>query len=260
MLPLGSGPTRATLAWLSGALMACALIAACLLVLRSDVLPFQGSWPSLHGSRPAVTELAPAPARVTGAGTGGATPFSPVSTGGAIVALPGVGGQPVAARGPVATVPAGGNANGSTGSEQTSDANRVGAKSQVPTTTGTTPAITGSPISTTPAITPAATGDTAPVVADTPDATSPAARPQGRTTDADSGRADDHPPADSDAGADDTPAAPVDDGQPAASAPVDPAASAPASDPTPAPATPADPSPPAEATPEPSSPPVQANP
>ena len=81
MLPLGSGPTRATLAWLSGALMACALIATCLLVLRSDVLPFQGSWPSLHGSRAAITELAPPPARVTGAGTGGVTALGPATPG-----------------------------------------------------------------------------------------------------------------------------------------------------------------------------------
>ena len=80
MLPLGSGPTRATLAWLSGALMACALIATCLLVLRSDVLPFQGSWPSLHGSRAETTELAPPPARVTGAGTGGVTALIPATT------------------------------------------------------------------------------------------------------------------------------------------------------------------------------------
>ena len=101
MLPLGSGPTRATLAWLSGALMACALIAACLLVLRSDVLPFQGSWPSLHGSRAPMTELAPAPARVTGAGRSGATPFDAVATGGAIAALPTVSGLPLSARGRV---------------------------------------------------------------------------------------------------------------------------------------------------------------
>src|SRR6266511_3617038 len=101
MLPLGSGPTRATLAWLSGALMACALIATCLMVLRSDVLPFQGSWPSLHGSRAAITELAPPPARVTGAGTGGVSPLRAVTPGAGIPALPGVGGLPIATPGPV---------------------------------------------------------------------------------------------------------------------------------------------------------------
>src|SRR5215211_8042247 len=105
MLPLGSGPTRATLAWLSGALMACALIATCLLVLRSDVLPFQGSWPSLHGSRAATTELAPPPAPVTGAGTGGVTALGPATPGTAIPGLPGVSGLPIATPGPVASVP-----------------------------------------------------------------------------------------------------------------------------------------------------------
>ena len=115
MLPLGTGPTRATLAWLSGALMACALIATCLLVLRSDVLPFQGSWPSLHGSPTQVTQLAPAPAPVSGAGTGGVSALGPTGRGAAIPALPGVGGAPVTTPGPLATTVPGTGTSGTSG-------------------------------------------------------------------------------------------------------------------------------------------------
>src|SRR6266545_6076909 len=221
MLPLGPGTTRATLAWLSGALMACALIATCLLVLRSDVLPFQGSWPSLRGARAAITELAPAPARVTGAGTGGVTALAPAASGGAIPALPGVGGAPIATPGPVATTP--GTGTGGPSGEQTTGGTVVGPHSStVPTTTGTTPATVGSSLPiTTPTVLPTTADDTAPVVADAPDTTSSTTRPHGRTTDADAGRADDQPPAETDPGTDDSPASPVDDGQPAASAPAD---------------------------------------
>src|SRR5215217_739856 len=206
MLPLGSGPTRATLAWLSGALMACGLIATCLLVLRSDVLPFQGSWPSLQGSRAGTTELAPPPARVTGAGTGGVTALIPATSGAAIPALPGVGALPIATPGPVAT----GNGNGSTSTEQTTGTTVVGdGNSSVPSATGTTPAIGGSTLPTTPATSPATSDDTAPVVADAPDTSSSTARPHGRTSDGDAGRAEDHPPAEADPGTDDSPASPV---------------------------------------------------
>ena len=59
MIRLGPGRTRATLAWLSGAIMACALIGTCLALLRSDILPFRDAWPSAHGSRTPVSQLAP---------------------------------------------------------------------------------------------------------------------------------------------------------------------------------------------------------
>ena len=51
MTRLGPGRTRATLAWLSGAIMAFALIGTCLALLRSDILPFRDA--RRAGTRPA---------------------------------------------------------------------------------------------------------------------------------------------------------------------------------------------------------------
>ena len=59
MIRLGPGRTRATLAWLSGAITAFALIGTCLALLRSDILPFRDAWPSAQGSRTPVSQLAP---------------------------------------------------------------------------------------------------------------------------------------------------------------------------------------------------------
>jgi hypothetical protein len=52
MIRLGPGRTRATLAWLAGAITACALIGTCLALLRSDILPFREAWPTAQGRGP----------------------------------------------------------------------------------------------------------------------------------------------------------------------------------------------------------------
>src|SRR3954469_11612700 len=59
MIRFGHGKTRVTVAWLAGAALACALIGTCLALLRSDVLPFRDAWPSTHGTRTPVSQLAP---------------------------------------------------------------------------------------------------------------------------------------------------------------------------------------------------------
>ena len=65
MIRFGHGKTRVTLAWLSGAALACALIGTCLALLRSDVLPFRDAWPSFHGTRHSGDPAGSAAGRVT---------------------------------------------------------------------------------------------------------------------------------------------------------------------------------------------------
>jgi hypothetical protein len=100
--------------WLSGALVACALIGTCLALLRSDILPFNGAWPSSRSdTRTPATELATVPAVQPGPGRV-SSPTQPV--GGPLAsptaavpllpgAVPGAGTLPATIGGPLAGTP-----------------------------------------------------------------------------------------------------------------------------------------------------------
>src|SRR6186713_1532634 len=90
MIRLGPGRTRATLAWLSGAIMAFALIGTCLALLRSDILPFRDAWPSAQGSRTPVSQLAPPQAASQPAGRPSLAAQPTRIAGGPAITLPGV--------------------------------------------------------------------------------------------------------------------------------------------------------------------------
>ena len=90
MTRLGPGRTRATLAWLSGAIMAFALIGACLALLRSDILPFRDAWPSAHGSRTPISQLAPPQPASQPAGRPSLAAQPTTIAGGPTIGLPGL--------------------------------------------------------------------------------------------------------------------------------------------------------------------------
>src|SRR3954468_22877318 len=94
MIRFGHGKTRVTVAWLAGAALACALIGTCLALLRSDVLPFRDAWPSTHGTRTPVSELAP-PQPASQPGGRPSFAAQPTTVGGVpVIGLPGVSGLP----------------------------------------------------------------------------------------------------------------------------------------------------------------------
>src|SRR6476469_9652711 len=133
MIRFGHGKTRVTLAWLSGAALACALIGTCLALLRSDVLPFRDAWPSFHGTGTPVSRLAPPQAASQPAGRPSVA-AQPTTVGGAsAIGLPGLPGVP-ATTGPVLPItgsgPLGTTTPGTTPGTTTPD------------TTGSTPAPT----------------------------------------------------------------------------------------------------------------------
>ena len=119
MTRLGPGRTRATLAWLSGAIMAFALIGTCLALLRSDILPFRDAWPTAHGSRTPVSRLAPPQAASRPAGRPSFAAQPTTSAGGPTIGLPGVpttgGALPIAGSGPLAATPGSSGTSGATG-------------------------------------------------------------------------------------------------------------------------------------------------
>ena len=98
------------MAWLAGALVACALIGTCLALLRSDILPFRDAWPSTQGTPTPVSELAPPPAATQPAGNASLTqqPTSPSANGAVlstmVVELRDGSNNPVAQNGTTVTV------------------------------------------------------------------------------------------------------------------------------------------------------------
>ena len=272
MIRFGHGKTRVTVAWLAGAALACALIGTCLALLRSDVLPFRDAWPTTHGTRTPVSELAP-PQPASQPGGRPSFAAQPVTIGGApAIGLSGLPGLP-SATGPLtagpgsgplgATLPGTGTGTGTgTGSapapsQTTTGASTVGAQgtTPLPAFPATPPTV---PVTTTTPTFPATT--TPDVAAPGPDAvqTSAASRPgpSGRNSDADATGADDDPPVDTTPATGDTPASPVDGDTPAGPANATPAAPTPG--PTPAPSAPADSTPAAETPPVNTTPPADA--
>ena len=107
MIRFGHGKTRVTIAWLAGAALACALIGTCLALLRSDVLPFRDAWPTTHGTRTPVSELAP-PQPASQPGGRPSFAAQPITIGGApVIGLSGLPGLP-SATGPLTPAPGSG--------------------------------------------------------------------------------------------------------------------------------------------------------
>ena len=244
MIRFGHGKTRVTLAWLAGAALACALIGTCLALLRSDVLPFRDAWPSTHGTRTPVSQLAPPQAASQ---PGGRPSFAaqPTTIGGApAIGLPGLSGLPTGTgTGPLAPAaglrPAG---------RRPCPAPAHRPRRRQTTTGGGTVGPQGArcpaspprsrrsrPRRATPAVPAAATPDVAAARPDIPCRRAPPAAPAPRAVrpTPTRPRADDAPPADTTPATGDTPASPVDGDTPAGPANATP--SAPATEPTPAP-------------------------
>ena len=210
MIRFGHGKTRVTLAWLSGAALACALIGTCLALLRSDVLPFRDAWPSFHGTGTPVSRLAPPQAASQPAGRPSVA-AQPTTVGGAsaiglpgLPGLPGVPGTtgpvlPITGSGPLGTTTPGTTTPGTTtpgttGStpaptQTTSGGTSVGQQdtSPLPTFPATPPAV---PIPTTTVFPASTTPDVAAATVDPQAQTSATGRPgpSGRTADADATR------------------------------------------------------------------------
>ena len=258
MTRLGPGRTRATIAWLSGAIMACALIGTCLALLRSDILPFRDAWPNAQGSRTGVSQLAApqAASRPVGRPSFAA---QPTTIGGApAIGFPGLptatGPLSVAGSGPLAGTPG----SGSTTRTQTTGTGRLGQPTtELPTFPAPTPTVSA-PAPTSPATAASSTPDVAGAIPDVPVQVSAANRtgPAGRSTDADATRADDDPPAETVPPTVDTPARPV-DGDVPAGPPVGATPTTPATE-TPAPSAPGDSEPPTETAPVSTTPPADA--
>src|SRR4051812_48553996 len=241
MIRFGHGKTRVTVAWLAGAALACALIGTCLALLRSDVLPFRDAWPSTHGTRTPVSELAPPQPASQPAGRPSFA-AQPTTVGGVpVIGLPGVSGLP-SATGPLApatgsgplgaTLPGTGGSPTPTPTQTTSGGTSGGTPiTTLPTFPATAPPV---PATTIAAPVPATTTPDVAAPGSDPVQTSAANRPgpSGRTSDADATRADDAPPADTTPATGDAPASPVDGDTPAG--PANATAATPATDPTPA--------------------------
>ena len=210
MIRLGPGRTRATLAWLSGAIMAFALIGTCLALLRSDILPFRDAWPSAHGSRTPVSQLAPPQAASQPAGRPSLAAQPTTIAGGPTIGLPGLptaaGPLTITGSGPLAATPGSSGSSGATGARRDRDApgdRQHHGRLQAPGALPSNPTL--------PAPTPTAAASSVPdVAAAVADVAIPAAAanrpgPTGRSTDADATRADDTPPTDTAPQSGDTP-------------------------------------------------------
>src|SRR4051794_29683762 len=198
MIRFGHGKTRVTVAWLAGAALACALIGTCLALLRSDVLPFRDAWPSTHGTRTPVSELAP-PQPASQPDGRPSFAAQPTTVGGVpVIGLPGVSGLP-SATGPLApatgTGPLGATLPGSGASPAPTQTTTGGTSGGPPTPPLPTSPAPAAPIPATPTAPPVPATTTPDVAAPGPDPvqTSAASRPgpSGRTNDADATRADD---------------------------------------------------------------------
>src|SRR3954468_2464029 len=149
MIRFGHGKTRVTVAWLAGAALACALIGTCLALLRSDVLPFRDAWPSTHGTRTPVSELAP-PQPASQPGGRPSFAAQPTTVGGVpVIGLPGVTGLPTAT-GPLAPAtgsgPLGATLPGTGASPSTTQTTSGGTSGGTPQTTLTTFPATAPPV------------------------------------------------------------------------------------------------------------------